>query len=180
MSQGKWWAIRWNLSGKKAVEDEVEVWQVIAQVRSQLLSAESFWRLRVYFQLVLQGYFKISSSADSISLNDDAYLHRHFARLFQSAYMQYTWTLISVKQIGIFRQKMHEVRVKAATNDALWLEMCLDISTNIHIYKNSLLRQGGSRMSIESSHTNQTEHVFLRVIFSRSPHLSGDLLHEIN
>lgn len=75
---------------------------------------------------------------------------------------------------------MHEIRGKAATNDALWLEMCLDISTNIHIYKNSLLRQGGSRVSTESSHTNQTEHVFLQVIFSRSPHLSGDLLHEIN
>lgn len=35
---------RWNLSGKEAVENEVEVWWVIAKVRSWLLSAEALWK----------------------------------------------------------------------------------------------------------------------------------------
>ena len=68
---------------------------------------------------MLQSYFKVSPSPNSVSLNDDAYLHRYASKALPVCVDAVRLNIMSAKQIGIFRKKMHEVRGKAATNDAL-------------------------------------------------------------
>lgn len=103
------------------MKNEVEVWWVIAQVRSQLLSAESLWRPEGLFSTCyrLQGlilcwlsflkWWRIPAQAYCKALPVCPYgVHLN---------------LRSVKQIGVLRKEIHEGRGKAATNDALWLKI---------------------------------------------------------
>lgn len=93
----------------------------------------------------------------------------------------------SVKQIGIFRKKMHDIRGKAATDDALRLEMSLGITTNTHLQEVSSA-SGWVKDTLE-----WREYFYLLSLpiqtklnrFSPSgiflqPHLTGDLFCEIN
>lgn len=98
--------------------------------------------------------------------------------------------LMSVKQLGIFRKKMRDIRSGAATNDALWLEMCLGIMTEIHIFTRSVfsLRMGQGYASAKGVILSDSWPFpygpnwtgFSLVIFSLCPHLSGGLFHEVN
>lgn len=85
---------------------------------------------------------------------------------------------------------MHDIRSRAATNDALWLETCLGITTEIHIFTRSVfsLRMGQGYTSatgvilpdswVFPYEPNWTG--FSPMIFSHCPHISGDLFHEVN